>query len=231
VTDTPDRPDDLPVDAERRRVLGGLATLGAGVALGGCEITSGRAPRTAADLQLDETLRRHVRHIVVIFAENRSFANLYGDFPGVQYPLSAVKPEQAQQLDRDGKTPLPVLPKIWGGLVPQAQEVDGKRYVIAERDIDKLPNAPFRLADAQGKPLPNGVITRDLWHRFYQNQMQIAGGRNNQFAAWADSGGLVMGHYRNPPTRCACGTSRGSTRCATTSSWRHSADRGSTTCS
>jgi phospholipase C len=198
---------------------------------GGCEITSGRAPRTAADLQLDETLRRHVRHIVVIFAENRSFANLYGDFPGVQYPLSAVKPEQAQQLDRDGKTPLPVLPKIWGGLVPQAQEVDGKRYVIAERDIDKLPNAPFRLADAQGKPLPNGVITRDLWHRFYQNQMQIAGGRNNQFAAWADSGGLVMGHYRNPPTRCACGTSRGSTRCATTSSWRHSADRGSTTCS
>ena len=41
------------------------------------------------------------------------------------------------------------------------------------------------------------MITRDLWHRFYQNQMQIAAGRNNQFAAWADSGGLVMGHYRN----------------------------------
>jgi acid phosphatase len=41
------------------------------------------------------------------------------------------------------------------------------------------------------------VITRDLWHRFYQNQMQINAGRNNQFVAWADSGGLVMGHYRN----------------------------------
>ncbi|MEZ1394272.1 alkaline phosphatase family protein, partial [Klebsiella pneumoniae] len=61
----------------------------------------------------------------------------------------------------------------------------------------KLPNAPFLIKDAQGNPLPNGVITRDLWHRFYQNQMQIAAGRNNQFAAWADSGGLVMGHYRN----------------------------------
>ncbi|MEA3130564.1 MAG: hypothetical protein QOF46_2359, partial [Paraburkholderia sp.] len=42
-----------------------------------------------------------------------------------------------------------------------------------------------------------GVITRDLVHRFYQNQMQINAGRNNQFAAWGDSGGLVMGHYRN----------------------------------
>ncbi|MDS0796216.1 acid phosphatase [Burkholderia pseudomultivorans] len=183
-----------PDDPGRRRALGGLAALGAGVALAGCETGM---PRSAADLRVDEALRQHVRHIVVIYAENRSFANLYGDFPGVRYPLSEVRPEQAQQLDRDGKTPLPVLPKIWGGLVPQAQEVDGKRYAIAERDIDKLPNAPFRIADAQGKPLPNGVITRDLWHRFYQNQMQIAAGRNNQFAAWADSGGLVMGHYRN----------------------------------
>ena len=197
MNDTPDRPDDLPVDPDRRRMLGGLAALGAGVALGGCETTPGSAPRSAADLRIDDALRRQVRHIVVIYAENRSFANLYGDFPGVRHPLSEVRPEDARQLDRDGKTPLPVLPKIWGGLVPRAQEVDGKRYAIAERDIDKLPNAPFRIADTQGKPLPNGVITRDLWHRFYQNQMQIAGGRNDQFAAWADSGGLVMGHYRN----------------------------------
>jgi len=197
VNDTPDRPDDLPVDPDRRRMLGGLAALGAGVALGGCETTPGSAPSSAADLRIDDALRRQVRHIVVIYAENRSFANLYGDFPGVRHPLSEVRPEDARQLDRDGKTPLPVLPKIWGGLVPRAQEVDGKRYAIAERDIDKLPNAPFRIADTQGKPLPNGVITRDLWHRFYQNQMQIAGGRNDQFAAWADSGGLVMGHYRN----------------------------------
>ncbi|WAS58070.1 acid phosphatase [Burkholderia ambifaria] len=197
MNDTPDRPDDLPVDPDRRRMLGGLAALGAGVALGGCETTPGSAPRSAADLRIDDALRRQVRHIVVIYAENRSFANLYGDFPGVRHPLSEVRPDDARQLDRDGKTPLPVLPKIWGGLVPRAQEVDGKRYAIAERDIDKLPNAPFRIADTQGKPLPNGVITRDLWHRFYQNQMQIAGGRNDQFAAWADSGGLVMGHYRN----------------------------------
>ncbi|KWI98826.1 acid phosphatase [Burkholderia stagnalis] len=199
MNDTPDRPDDLPDDLDRRRVLGGIAALGASVALAGCETQplAGAAPRSAADLRLDDALRHHVRNIVVIYAENRSFANLYGDFPGVQYPLSAVPPDHAQQLDRDGKTPLRELPKIWGGLVPQAQEIDGKRYMIGERDIRNLPNAPFLIRDAQGKPLPNNVITRDLWHRFYQNQMQINAGRNDQFAAWADSGGLVMGHYRN----------------------------------
>ncbi|RQR60107.1 acid phosphatase [Burkholderia sp. Bp9126] len=199
MNDTPDRPDDLPEDLDRRRVLGGIAALGASVALTGCETQplAGTAPRSDADLRLDDALRHHVRNIVVIYAENRSFANLYGDFPGVQYPLSAVPHDHARQLDRDGKTPLRELPKIWGGLVPQAQEVDGTRYMIGERDIRNLPNAPFLIRDAQGQPLPNDVITRDLWHRFYQNQMQINAGRNDQFAAWADSGGLVMGHYRN----------------------------------
>jgi acid phosphatase len=115
----------------------------------------------------------------------------------MQYPLEAVPAERYMQFDRDGKTPLPALPKIWGGLVPQAQEVDGKRYSIAERDITGLRNQPFHLTDAHGAPLPNSVITRDLVHRFYQNQMQINAGRNNQFAAWSDSGGLVMGHYRS----------------------------------
>jgi phospholipase C len=39
------------------------------------------------------------------------------------------------------------------------------------------------------------MVTRDLWHRFYENQMQINGGKNDRFAAWADSGALTMGHY------------------------------------
>ncbi|WP_341317327.1 acid phosphatase [Paraburkholderia sp. IMGN_8] len=198
----PPNPDDAPDDPERRRVLTGLAAVGMGLALAGCHTAeqsaaNGAAPRSAADLRLDAALRDQVRHIVVIYAENRSFANLYGNFPGVQYPLDAVTAERYLQLDRDGKTPLPQLPKIWGGLVPQAQEVDGKRYMIGERDIGSLHNRPFHITDAQGVPLPNGVITRDLVHRFYQNQMQINAGRNNQFAAWSDSGGLVMGHYRN----------------------------------
>ncbi|RKE37341.1 acid phosphatase [Paraburkholderia sp. BL23I1N1] len=197
----PPNPDDTPDDPERRRVLTGIAAVGLGLALTGCKTEQGAAsemaPRSAADLRLDAALRDQVKQIVVIYAENRSFANLYGNFPGVQHPLDAVSAERYLQLDRDGKTPLPRLPAIWGGLVPQAQEVDGKRYMIGQKDIGNLRNGPFHITDAQGAPLPNGVITRDLIHRFYQNQMQINAGRNNQFAAWGDSGGLVMGHYRN----------------------------------
>jgi acid phosphatase len=197
----PPNPNNAPDDPERRRVLTGLAAVGIGLALTGCKTelstASDTAPRSAADLRLDAALRDQVKQIVVIYAENRSFANLYGNFPGVQHPLDAVSAERYLQLDRDGKTPLPRLPAIWGGLVPQAQEVDGKRYMIGQKDISNLRNGPFHITDAQGAPLPNGVITRDLVHRFYQNQMQINAGRNNQFAAWGDSGGLVMGHYRN----------------------------------
>ena len=194
--------DDTPDDPERRRVLTGIAAVGMGLILTGCQTaeqtsTTGGGPRSAADLRLDAALRDQVRNIVVIYAENRSFANLYGNFPGTLHPLDTVPASRSTQLDRDGKTPLAQLPKFWGGLVPQAQEVDGKRYAIAEGDITGLRNGPFHLTDAQGAPLPNGVITRDLWHRFYQNQMQINAGRNDQFVAWADSGGLVMGHYRN----------------------------------
>ncbi|MGH8781776.1 acid phosphatase [Paraburkholderia sp.] len=193
---------DAPDDPERRRVLTGIAAVGVGLVLAGCETSQtgsadNGAQRSAADLRLDAALHDQVRNIVVIYAENRSFANLYGNFPGVQHPLDAVPASRYVQLDRDGKTPLPNLPKIWGGLVPQAQEVDGKRYMIGESAIDGLRNGPFHLTDAQGAPLPNSIITRDLVHRFYQNQMQINAGRNDQFAAWADSGGLVMGHYRN----------------------------------
>ncbi|MEX3691183.1 acid phosphatase [Paraburkholderia sp. BR14263] len=189
-----------PDDPARRRVLGGLAAVGVGLALGGCETpaqSAAGAPRSAADARVDAALRDQVRQIVVIYAENRSFVNLYGNYPGVQTPLANVSAERYAQLDRDGKTPLPQLPKIWGGLVPQAQELDGKRYMIAEHQLTGLSNRPFRIVDTHGNPLPNGIITRDLIHRFYQNQMQINAGRNDQFAAWGDSGGLVMGFYEN----------------------------------
>jgi len=201
LADTDAAGTDLPDDPERRRVLTGLAAVGAGLVLAGCQSPgeAGNASKSAADLRLDAALRDQVKNIVVIYAENRSFANLYGNFPGVQQPLDSVRPDSYVQFDRDGTTPLPRLPAIWGGLVPQAQEVDGKRYAIGEKQIANLRNQPFHLVDAQGAPLPNGVITRDLVHRFYQNQMQINGGRNNGFVAWGNSGALVMGHYRNSP--------------------------------
>ena len=64
-----------------------------------------------------------------------------------------------------------------------------------------LPNTPFAIDDPNGFNTQLNVTTRDLYHRFYENQMQIDGGKNDKFAAWGDSGGLVMGHYDTPPDK------------------------------
>jgi phospholipase C len=66
---------------------------------------------------------------------------------------------------------------------------------VTQAQTEHLPNKPFQIDDPQGFNLPMSVMTRDLWHRFYENQMQIDGGKNDKFVAFADSGGLVMGHY------------------------------------
>jgi acid phosphatase len=132
--------------------------------------------------------------LVVIYAENRSFNNLFAEFPGLQHPLSAVAPERSAQRDRDGSL-LKTLPKIPEGLVPKKQVVEHREYLIGPDDLAPLPNAPFALSTPDGDPLPHGLVTRDLVHAFYNNQLQINGGRNDGFVAWGDSGALVMGHY------------------------------------
>jgi len=121
--------------------------------------------------------------IVVIYAENRSFDNLYGFFPGAN-GLANLKPADYQQVDRDGSL-LKELPPIWGGIAKD----------VPQEKTAHMPNAPFAIDDPNGLNVPFEVATKDLWHRFYQNQMQINGGKNDHFAAWADAGGLVMGHY------------------------------------
>ncbi|OHX22148.1 acid phosphatase [Chromobacterium sphagni] len=187
-------PDETtPQDPSRRRLFEGLAAIGAASVLPAVASDNAKAA-PAASAGLDAKLRHHVKNVVVIYLENRSFNNLYGNFPSVKYPLAEAGAEACTQLDRDGSA-LKTLPKIWGGMVQRGQTVAGKYYLIDEDKIKNLPNGPFPLQDADGEPLPEAVVTRDLWHLFYQNQMQINGGKNNQFAAWADSGGLVMGYY------------------------------------
>lgn len=185
-----------PSDPQRRRLLGGLAAGSAALGLAG-EATA-RAPagkHTATRTSVtDAQLREHVHNVVVLYAENRSFNNLFAGFPGLQQPLETLEPARLQQRDRDG-TLLKTLPPIWGGMVPDKQVVDHNEYLIKEDAITGLPNAPFALKTAEGEPLPHGVVTRDLTHEFYRNQMQINGGRNDGFVAWGDSGALVMGHY------------------------------------
>jgi acid phosphatase len=124
--------------------------------------------------------------VVVIYAENRSVDNLYGAFPGASGLANATAPAQ---LDRDG-TPLKELPPVWDGLTAK-----GVTPVVTQAQTAHLPNQPFSVDDPSGLNTGLNVTTHDLWHRFYQNQMQIDGGHNDKFVAWADSGGEVMGHY------------------------------------
>ena len=186
---------DSTLEKSRRRFLIGAGVVGLGLGLPGLD-RMGMA-EAAERKAFDHSLKRQIKNVVVIYAENRSFNNLFGNFPGVSKPLSAVNAKHFQQKDRNGQ-PLPHLPKIWGGLVPTAQTIDGQQYLITEDQISGLSNAPFPLKDTQGKPLNPGLITRDLVHAFYQNQMQINGGRNDGFVAWGDSGALVMGYYSQP---------------------------------
>jgi acid phosphatase len=128
--------------------------------------------------------------VVVIYAENRSFDNLYGFFPGAN-GWNHVTPKLSAQRDRDGSM-LKELPAIWTGLTAK-----GETPAVTEAQTQHLPDRPFAIDDPKGFNTRLDVITRDLWHLFYQNQMQIDGGRNDKFAAYADSGGLVMGYYEN----------------------------------
>lgn len=174
----------------RRGLIGALALAGAA---GGAP-TVGARPRARSRAEVDRRLAKAIDTVVVVYAENRSFNNLFAGFSGLERPLADEPPERLRQRDRDGR-PLERLPPIWGGMVPHEQVVEHTRYKIGEGDLPSLPNAPFALATPSGDPLPHGVVTRDLVHAFYQNQMQINGGANDRFVAWGDSGALVMGHY------------------------------------
>jgi acid phosphatase len=125
-----------------------------------------------------------IEHIVVIYAENRSFDHLYGMFPGADGVANAT-PEQYTQVDYDG-TPLPHLPPVWKGKDPDPAFPQ------------KLPNKPFRL-DLPPANVPLSGHTRDLIHKFYQQQEQINGGRNDRFVEVSDAGALAMGYYDGSP--------------------------------
>jgi acid phosphatase len=172
----------------RRALVGGLAAAGLAVK------TAVARPKKESPSKVDAALRAKIHTVVVIFAENRSFNNLFHNFPRLQQPLSDVPEARLAQRDRDGKV-LTSLPPIWGGLVPTKQTIEGVTHQIGQEAITGLANAPFPLRTPSGELLPHALITRDLVHAFYHNQMQINGGANDGFVAWGDSGALVMGHY------------------------------------
>src|SRR5258707_13210036 len=95
-----------------------------------------------------------INHVVVICLENRSFDNLYGEFPGAE-GIVGLSPDRYRQVDSTGN-PYTVLPQAPDARLPST-----------------LPNAPFAIEQY----IPSDSATRDLVHRFYQEQAQIDGGR------------------------------------------------------
>ena len=146
-----------------------------------------------------EALKSDIDNIVVIYAENRSFDSLFGHFPGAN-GLSAVmdssgKPTSGYiaQVDRDGSA-LSTLPPVWGGVT-----AGGITPAVTQAQSAGLANQPFSVETAfqtsANATLDLTTVTRDMYHRFFENQMQINGGKNDKFVAWADSGAMVMGQF------------------------------------
>jgi acid phosphatase len=144
-----------------------------------------------------QLLQAKVKTIVVIYAENRGFDNVYGTFPGangIPGKNPAATGTIAPQIDRDATgTQLAKLPQSWGGVTSP-----GFMPVITQAMSDNLPNAPYAMGETySGFGL--STITHDLVHRFFENQMQLDGGKNDRFAAYSDVGGLVMGYHDGSP--------------------------------
>jgi phospholipase C len=121
-----------------------------------------------------------VGHIVVIYQENWSFDSLYGKFPGADGLANAGN--TVKQVDASG-IPYTTL--------PQPLDTTLKPPGPDTRFPATLPVQPF---DASQYVQPDQK-TGDLVHRFYQEQLQIDGGKMDKFIAYSDAAGLVMSYY------------------------------------
>ena len=133
-----------------------------------------RAERNGNEIP-DTKIPDRLQHLVVIYLENHSFDNLYGEFPGADGLRNAAATQT--QVDASG-TPFATLPQVSGSPFPLT-----------------LANGPFAIEDF----VPADQKIRDLVHRFYQEQIQIDGGRMDKFALVSDAKGEVMGMYHTGP--------------------------------
>ncbi len=150
-----------------------LCVLAAALAMAGC--ASGPLSQSSGG----EAAVQRVQTVVVIFAENHSFDNLYGLYPGADGIASATA-EQTTQLDHDGK-PLKEL-IVFGH--------DGK----PDARFPRMPNKPFRIDAPPMNRMIDEIVPSPI-HVFFHNQEQINGGKNNMFAAMSQVGGWTMGYY------------------------------------
>ena len=152
--------------------------VGRGLALGGLMLALSAGAAGAADVA--GTPLAKIDHILVVYLENRSFDSMFGLFPGANGIANAGA--AALQVDKEGRPYATLPPVIDTNLKPPAAD---------PRFPADLPNRPFDMA----KFVPFDQKTGDLIHRFYTNQEQIDGGKNDKFVAWSDAQALALGYY------------------------------------
>jgi len=160
-----------------------------------------------------------VNHIVVIYQENHSFDNLYGMWEGVRGLRDAPR-SKTVQVNQAG-TPYQCLLQNDVNLTVPPLSATCTDSTTATTFTSHFRNRPFTIDDyiapsdttcpAPGVFAPNGIpkgsglpggCTRDLVHRFYQEQYQLNDGRQNRYVTGSDAVGLTMGVYntRDLPT-------------------------------
>jgi phospholipase C len=157
-------------------------------------------------------------HIVVIYQENHSFDNLYGlwgDVNGSRLNgLSDADFSHTRQVRQNNTTayncllqndvnltspPLPATCTDNTGAAPFQSAFTNKPFKIDDyiAPTDTTCPAPGVFA-ANGVPKGSGLpggCTRDLVHRFYNEQYQLNKGKQNRYVTGSDAAGLVMGYY------------------------------------
>jgi acid phosphatase len=151
-----------------------------------------------------------IDHFVVVYQENHSFDNLYGGWEGVD-GVAGADPARTTQVSQAG-TPYQCL--LQNDVNLTSPPLSPTCTSTSPAFTSHFGNAPFRIDDyiapedttcpAPGVFAPNGVLkgtglpggcTRDLVHRFYQEQYQLDGGKQDRYVTGSDAVGLTMGYY------------------------------------
>jgi acid phosphatase len=157
---------------------------------------------------------RGIQRIVVIYEENHSFDNLYGKWEGVNGLRNADR-AHTTQVNQAG-APYTCLLQDDVNLATPPQPATCTDSTTATTFQSAFGNSPFQI-DAPGRiPMtaktcpapgvfaPNGVLdptglpggcTRDLVHRYYQEQYQLDDGKQDRYVTGSDAVGLTMGYY------------------------------------
>src|SRR5438094_1538335 len=169
-------------------------------------------PAAGATLSSCDALGR-INHIVVIYEENHSFDNLYGGWEAVNGRASADA-GHTTQIGQAG-VPYHCLLQDDVNLTSPPLPADCTDSTTGTTFVSHFPNAPFTIDDfikptdttcpppgvfaANGVPKGSGLpggCTRDLVHRFYQEQYQLNAGLQNHYVTGSDAIGLTMGLYK-----------------------------------